>query len=222
MSAIAENIFRLREDLDRLRPEGAPLRLIAVSKTRRVEEMKQAVAAGIRDLGENRIQDAEEKFSQASFDGVERHFIGSIQSNKIRKMLGIFHWFHGLSSYPAARLINDEKSDIRCLIQVNISGEATKHGLSPEEVPAFVESLASFESLRICGLMTIGPHTTDRLAIRQAFHDLARLRKQLESFAGGHIQFNELSMGMSGDYALAIQEGATMVRIGTAIFGARA
>ena len=221
MSNISENIKGLLEQTEFSASKKKRLRLIAVSKRKSLENMKDAVSGGVTALGENRIQEAVEKFSKENFPGIEKHFIGTIQSNKARKMLQYFDWFHALSTLKVARIIEEEKSPIRCLIQVNTSGEATKSGLQPNELRDFVKEIQKLNYLQIRGLMTIGPHTTEKKEIRDSFRMLRELSVDLKDLENDSVKFEELSMGMSGDYKIAIEEGSTMVRIGTAIFGER-
>lgn len=220
-AGIAENIRRLLADplISSRYPDK--LRLIAVSKKKSLELMKEAVVSGIHDLGENRIQEAENKLSREPFTGIEKHFIGTIQSNKARKMLQYFDWFHGLFTLKVAKIIDREASPIKCLIQVNTSGEESKSGLYPEQMREFVRSIQPLKHLQVRGLMTIGPLTEDREAVRRAFRLLFELHQDAKKLESEHIRFDELSMGMSGDWRIALEEGSSMLRIGTAIFGAR-
>ena len=220
MSLISENIEAIQDRIGDI-AGNKPIRLIAVSKKKPREDIQEALRAGITDIGENRIQEAEEKFSQDPFVGSEKHFIGSLQSNKITKMLQYFDYFHALDSFKTAKKINDAHSPVRCLIQVNTSGEFTKSGLAPGELASFLEEISPLDNLNIIGLMTIGPLTESRQDIRKAFVLLRELREKSRSFESNHINLDELSMGMSHDFDIAIEEGATMVRIGTGIFGER-
>lgn len=220
MSSIQSNISTLHQEILN-HSAGRDIRLIAVSKTVGVDPIKEAVEAGILDLGESRIQEAELKFTENPFPGVTRHFIGTIQSNKIRKLTMLFHWFHGLDSLAIAAKIAAEKSSLKCLIQVNTSGEPSKSGLHPDELLPFVRAAREIRNLSIRGLMTIGPNTREPKLIRQAFELLRKLQRDCLPLETESVVFNELSMGMSSDYLIAIKSGATMLRIGTRIFGER-
>jgi len=214
-------IRRLFEELQPLQREGRRIRIIAVSKKKSLEEMRRAVAAGIRDLGENRIQEAEQKFSAESFPGIERHFIAPIQSNKLSRLLQYFHWFHGLESLKIADAVDRAETGLKCLIEVNTTGDPDRHGVPPGEVRDFVLALRDLKKIQIRGLMTMAPFTEDEGPIRASFRTLAELGRQLKGMETENIHFEELSMGMSGDYRIALEEGATMLRIGSGIFGER-
>lgn len=201
--------------------------LIAVSKTRSADEVRQAIDAGQRDFGENTIQDALTKIPELRDTGVRWHFIGHLQSKKARQVPGNFHWVHSIDSVKLARKLSDAmagakaREDINCLVQVNVSGEASKSGLVKTEVLSFIDELLRLDLPHISwrGLMTIGVQGDD-YQTRSAFAELRQLLNQCQ-YEFGLADFDQLSMGMSNDYAIAIEEGATMVRIGTAIFGAR-
>jgi pyridoxal phosphate enzyme (YggS family) len=201
--------------------------LIAVSKTRTVDEVRQAIEAGQRDFGENTIQDAMTKITPLQGSQVEWHFIGHLQSKKARDIPGNFHWVHSIDSLKLAQKLStamvnaDVDNSLNCLIQVNVTAEQSKSGLLRSEVIPFIEDLLKMQLPRINwrGLMTIGVQG-DMYKTRAAF---AALRELLDQCHGefGLEQFDQLSMGMSNDYPVAVAEGATMVRVGTAIFGPR-
>ena len=201
--------------------------VIAVSKTRSTDEVRQAIDAGQRDFGENTIQDALTKIPEFQDTGVRWHFIGHLQSKKARQVPGNFHWVHSIDSVKLARKLSDAmagaeaREDINCLVQVNVSGEGSKSGLVKTDVLSFIDELLRLDLPHISwrGLMTIGVQGDD-YQTRSAFAELRQLLNQCQ-YEFGLANFDQLSMGMSNDYATAIEEGATMVRIGTAIFGAR-
>lgn len=202
------------------------IRLIAVSKTHSVEDIELAMAAGQRDFGENVVQEALPKIERVRPREAMFHFIGHLQSNKAKFIPGNFAWLHSLDSVPLAtrleRLCAERGVSLNALIEVNVTRDPRKHGVLPEQLDPLLDSLThqSLTHLTLRGLMTIGPHTLDTRARRDCFARLRELRaSSAERF--GLAQFNQLSMGMSDDYPEAITEGATMVRIGTAIFGAR-
>jgi len=197
------------------------VRIIAVTKTVGVEAIREARAAGIKDIGENRLQEALNKFSDDSLTSLERHFIGPIQSNKLKKMATAFHWFHALDSEKNAVALSKLEHIPKILIQVNSSGEPQKHGLYPDQLADFLEKIQKYPDLQIKGLMTIGPNTDDEKAIQKSFRILRELQEYCRRFESESIQLQELSMGMSHDYPLALKEGATMLRIGTYLFGER-
>ena len=230
MDTIADNLAQVRAHIaDAARAAGRrpeEVRLIAVSKTLPREYVAAAVQAGQRDFGENTVQDALTKIPHFAGLGLDWHFIGHLQSNKVKFIPGHFTWVHSLHALPLAqrlsRLVHEQRATVNLLIEVNISRDPAKHGVAPEHLPALIESLlqAHLPGLTLRGLMAIGPHPAAESQLRSAFAAVRALRDdcaQRYALPG----FTELSMGMSGDYVEAIKEGSTMVRIGTAIFGAR-
>ena len=193
--------------------------LVAVTKTHPLGVLEEALASGVRDLGENRVGEFVDKVG-ALGDRATWHFIGSLQRNKARDVARHADLFHALDSPRLARELDKragaEGRVLPCLVQVNVSGEGSKHGLAPEAAPGFLDGLGEFEHLDVRGLMGMAaPGDPDRVA-RPAF---ARLRALAE--ARRWRQRPLLSMGMSGDYAVAVEEGATHIRVGSALFGAR-
>ncbi len=218
---IAERLTVIREDIKRYSPYPDRVRIVAVSKKQPIEKMRLAVAAGITDLGENRIQDALDKFSVDAFDGITRHFIGYLQSNKANKCLQNFNWLHSLQTEKLAKLIANSEYRIKCLIEVNISGEKNKSGLLPDELSAFVKKVREFDGLEIRGLMGMAAFTDDESEIRRSFALLRSLAEEYKTLETAQFKMDELSMGMTHDYRIALEEGATLLRIGTGIFGPR-
>ncbi len=203
------------------RPED--VLLVVVSKQVEIATLVEARSAGLRIFGENRVQEALTKIS-ALGPGIEWHFIGHLQRNKVKEVVGRFELIHSLDSLPLAQEINRcceraGKSQ-RVLIEVNVSGEPSKHGVGLREVEELVKGLVGFPLLRVEGLMTIPPHFMDPQRSRSYFRSLRELRERLSEMAGKRL--TDLSMGMSNDFEVAIEEGATYVRIGTALFGERA
>lgn len=251
MSSAGEIAVRwgaVRARIDELAREAGrkpdEVRLIAVSKTHPPEAVAAAVAAGQRDFGENTIQDALTKIPRFAGQNLTWHFIGNLQSNKARFLPGNFHWWHSLNNIKLAervsRLAVEKNTVIDALIEVNITRDPAKHGVWPENLDALMEELLKKElpGLRLRGFMGMGPHPAGEMEIRAAFADrieargaaqgsaacaFAALRERRDAIRDRYTlpAFSELSMGMSGDYAEAIREGSTMVRIGTAIFGER-
>ncbi len=216
---IADKLTVIREDIKRYSPYPDRVRIVAVSKKQPIEKMRSAVEAGITDLGENRIQDALDKFSLEAFDGITRHFIGYLQSNKANKCLQNFNWLHSLQTEKLAKLIAKSDDRIKCLIEVNISGEANKSGLPPDELPDFLKKVRDYEGLEIRGLMGMAAFTDDKSRIRRSFALLRSLAEEYKTLETDHFKMDELSMGMTHDYRIALEEGATFLRIGTGIFG---
>ena len=218
---ITDRLKDIREDIKRYSPYPDRVRIVAVSKKQPIEKMRLAVAAGITDLGENRIQDALDKFSIDAFEGITRHFIGYLQTNKANKCLQNFNWLHSLQTEKLAKLIANSEYRIKCLIEVNISGEENKSGLLPDELSAFLKKLREFDGLDVHGLMGMAAFTEDESDIRRSFALLRSLAKEHKALETDHFKMNELSMGMTNDYRIALEEGATLLRIGTGIFGPR-
>lgn len=201
--------------------------LIAVSKTHPVELLCEAMAAGVNSLGENRVQEAESKIVELGRDSVRWHLIGHLQANKARRAVQLFDVIHSLDSDALARRLDrlcaeESRAELPVLIQVDLAGEETKSGASVDAVPELVAVVNAAQHLRLAGLMTLPPFFEDAELARPFFKRLRELRDELA--AGGAFGVGargELSMGMSHDFEVAIEEGATMVRVGTAIFGER-
>lgn len=227
---IRENLLHLRatiaEVAERAGRRAADVRLIAVSKTQPPESVAAAAAAGQRLFGENAVQDALTKIRALPNHSLQWHFIGHLQSNKAKFIPGNFAWLHSLDSLKLAsrlaRLARDRHATLNALIEVNITRDPNKHGIAPEQLAPLLEQLLTEDLVGIClrGLMAIGPRPATPDELRASFAGLRRLRDDsARRFA--LPGFTELSMGMSGDYVEAIQEGATFVRLGTAVFGNR-
>lgn len=213
--------IRIVEAARRAQRTPEEIKLVAVSKTVTSERIKEAINAGIKIIGENRVQEAKQKFAVLG-NCVEWHMVGHLQSNKVKDALRIFSLIHSLDSLKlAAEIEKRTQVPIDCLIEVNTSGETSKFGLKPEAIFDFYEALAAYPKINIMGLMTIGPGwaVEDPEASRRCFKLLYKIREQLRNKY--HKPFPILSMGMSSDFEVAIEEGATMIRIGSALFGPR-
>jgi pyridoxal phosphate enzyme (YggS family) len=201
------------------------IRLIAVSKTVSANIVEEAIKAGVTILGENYVQEARDKISTLSEYSTSWHFIGHLQSNKAKYAVKLFDLIHSVDSIKLAREINKQahKYDKRqqILIQVNISQEKTKSGASADETADLINEISGFENIAIKGLMTMPPFFNQPDRVRPFFAALRDLRDQISKSAIPGVSLDELSMGMTGDFEVAIAEGATMVRVGTAIFGER-
>jgi hypothetical protein len=227
---IAANLARVRETITataiRAGRDPAAVKLIAVSKTHPTAELAAAVAAGQLVFGENTVQEALPKIDALRDRGLEWHFIGHLQSNKAKFIPNNFHWVHSLASLKLANRLSQaaptHRYQLQALIEVNITGDLSKHGVSPDDLFALVEQITAAQptGIAVRGLMTIGPYPADEHQSRTAFAALRALRDACQS-RFGFTDFTELSMGMSNDYIPAILEGATMVRVGSAIFGDR-
>ena len=205
------------------------VQLIAVSKTHPPPIIREAIAAGVTDLGENRVQEADEKIGEIGRKAARWHLIGHLQSNKARRAVQLFDVIHSLDSVGLAEKLDRacqdlQREELPVLIQVDLGHEATKSGVEESELPQLVEAVKSCERLSLIGLMTLPPFFDDAELTRPFFVKLRQLRDRfatLGAFGTFGRRVGELSMGMTHDFEVAIEEGATMVRVGTAIFGAR-
>jgi pyridoxal phosphate enzyme (YggS family) len=226
---IGRNLAAVRERL-RQTAVGAgrdpgTVRLIAVSKTFDLEHVRAAAAAGQQDFGENRVQDALQKIAGSADLTIRWHLIGTLQSNKVRKAVPRFAAIHSVDSLRLLQSIDTAAADAavapELLIQVDLGGEPTKHGASQPEAIEIVQAASRCRAARVVGLMTIPPYFDDPEQTRPFFAELRDVRDTLLKRGIDAPLLRELSMGMSHDFEIAVQEGATMVRLGTAIFGAR-
>jgi len=201
------------------------VKLVAVSKTVPADRILAAIKAGVTDLGENYVQEAREKIEALRAESIFWHFIGHLQSNKAKYAVRLFDLIHSVDSLKLAKELNKRASAIgkvqKILVQVNISGEATKSGIETERAVDLVRQIGLFESLSVCGFMTMPPYFNAPDKVRPYFRALKELKDIIRKEAIPNVDMTELSMGMTGDFEAAIEEGATLVRIGTAIFGER-
>lgn len=198
------------------------IRILAVTKTHSPETIAMAVAAGLREVGESRVQEAESKIMKLG--PIARfHMVGHLQSNKVKKAVQLFDVIQSVDSIHLAEEISHRAGEagkvIECLIEINSSGEPQKSGVEPEAAGVLVGRVKTLPNIRLTGLMTVGPLTDDEIMIRKSFRLGRKIFEHGQDLVGE--QFTVLSMGMSDDYGLAILEGATMIRIGTALFGSR-
>jgi len=225
---IADNLASIQERISkaalRVGRDPAEIRLVAVSKTVSAESIREAIAAGVTTLGENYVQEARNKIARIGKQ-VEWHFIGHLQSNKARSAVDLFSMIHSVDRLSLAEALNQEANKqgkiLPVLIQVNISGEESKSGINPQETLQLLERIAGLQHLSVQGLMTMPPWFEDPEDARPHFNALRKLREELANKKIYGVSLQELSMGMSGDFEVAIEEGATLVRIGTALFGPR-
>ena len=228
-SEIVENIVRVRERIDaackRAGRAAEDVRLIAVSKTVPADRIRQAFDAGLRDFGENRIQEAKAKRPALADLAVTWHLVGHLQTNKAAAARELFDWVHSVDSLRLGQKLascgaaGDKRLPV--LLEVNLGGEATKTGASEREVLEIAGQVGQLPSLEVCGLMTLPPFTEDPEGARPYFRRLREFAREIEARQFPGVAMRELSMGMSHDFEVAIEEGATVVRVGTAIFGAR-
>lgn len=204
-----QNSGRKREDIT----------LIAVTKYVSIERAKEALEAGIFNLGENRDEGLLNKYEVLQ-DQVKWHYIGSLQTRKVKNIIDKVAYIHSLDRISLAEEIQKRaKEPIKCLVQVNVSGEESKHGVEPEQVVSFIKELGVFDKIVVAGLMTMAPLTNEEQVIRKCFRGLKELQQEIQQYRFAHAPCMELSMGMSNDFMMAIEEGATMIRIGTALVG---
>ncbi|WP_176555794.1 YggS family pyridoxal phosphate-dependent enzyme [Virgibacillus ndiopensis] len=193
--------------------------IIGVTKYVTIERTEETIETGIKNLGENRLEGFLEKYNYIQ-DRATWHFIGTLQSRKVKEIIDKIDVVHSLDRKSLAKEINKRsKKPIDCFVQVNVSGEESKHGLAPDEVIFFIESIANYENIRIVGLMTMAPHVDDEETIRNIFRNLATLRNTVQEKNLEFAPCHYLSMGMSNDYKIAIEEGATHIRIGSKLVG---
>lgn len=232
-TAIRQRLESVRERIEqacqRSGRDADDVTLIGVTKTFPLDVTRAARAAGLRDFGENRAQDLVDKAERLPGEYLEGdvrwHMIGHLQRNKAKDVVACADLFHALDSPRLAREVDKRARKIDrvmpCLVQVNVSGEESKYGLEPDEVEAYLNSLAEYPHLRVLGLMTLAAPTEDPEEVRPQFRLLRTLFEQYDARDNPQVEMRYLSMGMSGDFEVAIEEGATHVRVGTAIFGPR-
>lgn len=227
--SIKENLEQVKQNIANAaikagkRPED--IVLVMATKTVDTERIREAIKAGGRIIGENKIQEALKKYDGLKDAGAEWHFIGHLQTNKVKDVLRFANMIHSVDRFSLVEKLDQrlqhEGRSMDILIQVNTSYEESKYGVAPEEALSLVKQTAKFDTLKILGLMTIGLFTKDEVKIRKCFKLLKEINDTIVKEGIDRVQMKYLSMGMSGDYQIAIEEGATMVRVGTAIFGAR-
>jgi PLP dependent protein len=230
MDPIAQNIRDIKERIAlaarRCGRHPGDIHLVTVAKTVPAERVRAAFEAGAALIGENYIQEARDKFIALSDLPIQWHFIGHLQTNKAKYAVRLFDVIHSVDSVRLAAELDAQARKIgkiqKVLIQINIGAEKTKSGIDPEGASALAAAIAQLENLRVIGLMTMPPFFDDPRQARPFFIELRRLRDRIQAEGGMGKYLRELSMGMTGDFEAAVEEGATLVRIGTAIFGERA
>jgi pyridoxal phosphate enzyme (YggS family) len=219
--ALPERLAQVRAVIARLASQ--PVTIVAVTKGFGADAVRAALAAGLADVGENRVQEALNKQQElgagSQESGIRWHLIGHLQRNKARLVPGRFELVHSVDSLPLATELDKRASGLRVLLQVNVAGEEQKSGCAPEEARTLARQISALGNLRLEGLMTIAPFTDDVEVQRRTFRGLRLLRDTIKKEDG--VWLATLSMGMSGDYATAVAEGATVIRLGTVLFGPR-
>lgn len=228
MSEIEQNIKILEDKIAKAAQKAGKspeeITLVAVSKTVEPERIREAIRCGIKIIGENRVQEAEEKFKQIPEES-EKHLVGHLQTNKAKKAVELFDMIQSVDSLRLAEEVSKRAKAkgkrIDILVEVNTSAESTKYGLNPDEVMDFMKQISNLEGIKVKGLMTVGLFNADMEKVRPCFKKLKRIFDELKEANIPRIEMKYLSMGMTQDYEAAIEEGANMIRIGTAIFGRR-
>lgn len=217
LKAIQTNIEKACEKNNREKDE---ITVIGVTKYVTIERTQEAIQAGITHLGENRTDEFLRKYESLNDENVKWHFIGSLQSRKVKDIIHEVEAIHSLDRMSLAKEIEKRaQKETDCFVQVNVSGEESKHGIHPDDVLKFVKEVSQFSKVRIVGLMTMAPHIDNEDKLRQVFRNLANLRDQIKQAKLSHAPCEYLSMGMSNDYQIAIEEGATHIRLGSDLVG---
>lgn len=213
---------KIKEAALKVNRDPQEIKLVAVTKTATLEQIKEAINEGVKIIGENKVQEAKGKY-QVLTKEVKWHLIGHLQTNKVKYAVEIFDLIHSVDSIKLAKEIDKRsvqfKKTIDVLIEVNISGEETKYGYNPEKVEAFLKEISEFSGIRVRGLMTIAPISKNKEEVRLYFRRLRELSERIRDKNIKNIKMDYLSMGMTDDFEIAIEEGANMVRIGRGIFG---
>lgn len=223
MNTVQENLKQIQQDINlaaaKTGRNSEDITLLAVTKYVTIERTEEAVDAGIVDLGENRIEGFLEKQAAIGEKAVW-HFIGSLQTRKVKDVINQVDYLHALDRLSLAKEIQKRaEKKIKCFVQINVSGEATKSGVPPEETLGFIQQLAEFPAIEVVGLMTMAPNTEKEDVLRSVFSGLRQLRDEVKAAEMLHAPCTYLSMGMSNDYTIAIEEGATHIRVGSALVG---
>ncbi|AIF66295.1 hypothetical protein GZ22_06445 [Terribacillus saccharophilus] len=223
MNTVQENLKQIQQEINiaaaKTGRNSEDITLLAVTKYVTIERTEEAVDAGIVDLGENRIEGFLEKQAAIGEKAVW-HFIGSLQTRKVKDVINQVDYLHALDRLSLAKEIQKRaEKKIKCFVQINVSGEATKSGVSPEETLGFIQQLAGFPAIEVVGLMTMAPNTEKEDVLRSVFSGLRQLRDEVRAADMLHAPCTYLSMGMSNDYTIAIEEGATHIRVGSALVG---
>ncbi|SFA38804.1 hypothetical protein SAMN05216169_1001155 [Anoxybacillus pushchinoensis] len=211
--------YEIAEACEKTGRSVSDVQIVAVTKYVSVARAKEAVEAGIVHLGESRADGFLHKY-EAIGKQATWHFIGTLQSRKVKQVIDYVDYIHSLDRLSLAEEIDKRANrTIKCFVQVNVSGEQSKHGLAPEDVLPFIETLSAFPRIQVVGLMTMAPYTDDEATIRYCFRTLRELKERVQEKQWSHAPCTELSMGMSNDYVIAVEEGATFIRLGTSLVG---
>jgi pyridoxal phosphate enzyme (YggS family) len=223
MTNVQQNLEKIIDNMKTASLRGnrnlSEVTIIAVTKEVSVERTEQVIQAGVKHLGENRPEGLKNKLD-AIKENVKWHYIGTLQTRKVKSVINNIDFLHSLDRISLAEEIEKRATSVKeCFVQVNVAEEESKHGLAIDDVESFIKELGSYSRIRVIGLMTMAPNTEEESVIRKVFHNLRQLQEKISKQSLAHAPCTELSMGMSGDYEIAIEEGATYVRIGTALVG---
>ncbi|AWE06592.1 YggS family pyridoxal phosphate-dependent enzyme [Lysinibacillus sp. 2017] len=222
MAKIVNNLEIIQNNIEQAKQRSnaqQAVNIIAVTKQVDVARTQEAIEAGLVNLGENRPEGLESKL-QAIQSTISWHYIGSLQTRKVKQIINEIDYLHSLDRLSLAEEIEKRATKkVKCFVQANVSGEDSKHGLTKEQTLEFVKQLEKFSKIEVVGLMTMAPFTEDESVIRHVFQELKQLQQEVAQLNLHNVPCTELSMGMSNDYEIAVEEGATFVRIGTALVG---
>ncbi|MCT8139749.1 YggS family pyridoxal phosphate-dependent enzyme [Anaerobacillus sp. CMMVII] len=221
--AVRQNLARIQQEIksacERVGRERNSVTIIAVTKYVSDERALEVLEAGVTNIGENRAEEAVRKWNALNGKGTW-HFIGTLQSRKVKEIIDVFDYIHSLDRLSLAKELQKRATKpVNCFIQVNVSGETSKAGIPPTDLLSFVKELERYSLIKIVGLMTMAPNEENPEATRPIFRELKVLQEQVHALQLPHAPCNELSMGMSNDFHIAIEEGATFVRLGTSLVG---
>ncbi|WP_058307894.1 YggS family pyridoxal phosphate-dependent enzyme [Gracilibacillus massiliensis] len=220
---VANNLANIKQNIEQAcknsNRDPGDITIIGVTKYVTIKRAEEALAEGINHFGENRIEGLIDKYQSIGTEATW-HFIGSLQSRKVKEIIDKVDYIHSLDRKSLAKEINKRTNKaLKCFVQVNVSGEESKHGLDLNQVQAFVDTLRNYPNIKVVGLMTMAPFIKDEKRLRETFRSLRELRDTIQSEGWEHAPCHYLSMGMSNDYQIAIEEGATHVRIGSSLVG---
>ncbi|WNF35539.1 YggS family pyridoxal phosphate-dependent enzyme [Bacillaceae bacterium IKA-2] len=220
---VIENLAKIEKGItaacQRVGRDRDSVQIIAVTKYVSDERAKEALEAGLTNIGENRVEEGVRKRKVLEGEGTW-HFIGTLQTRKVKEMVDQFEYIHSLDRLSLAKEIQKRTNKkIKCFVQVNVSKEESKHGIDPSQLIGFINDLKSYPFIEIVGLMTMAPHVEDPLETRQYFRSLKELQQRVQALQVPYAPCQELSMGMSNDFQIAIEEGATFIRIGSSLVG---
>ncbi|SHG93373.1 hypothetical protein SAMN02745245_00078 [Anaerosphaera aminiphila DSM 21120] len=226
--AIKDNLNNILEEIEEARKHSITneeVKLITVTKTRTIEEIEEVINCGILDIGENKVQELKDKINLLNNSAINYHMIGNLQTNKVKYIYDKVYLIQSLDRLSLLKEINKKaKTDnifVNCLVEVNIADEEQKGGVLYSQVEQFIEDCLDYENVKIKGLMTVAPNIDDEVFLRDCFRRMFKLKEKIERKNYNEVEMKYLSMGMSGDFKIAIEEGSNMVRIGTRIFGNR-